>query len=394
MNHLDKGLCLGANVQMDLHAHYPALADLRARAKRRIPKFVWEYLDSGTGFEATKARNRHALDRIGMMPSVLDGEFTPHLSTSLFGYEMPLPFGIAPIGMSGLIWPGAEAHLARAGATHGIPYAISTVATQSPEDIAPHIGQHAWFQMYPPRDPDIRADMLQRAKAAGFNALVLTVDVPTASRRERQVRSGLTNPPRMTPRLLAQIATCPAWGWETAKRGMPHMRGLDKYASAATKGLSTTAHVGYLLRTAPDWDYVAWLRDAWDGPFIVKGVLRASDAATLESKGVDAIWVSNHAGRQFDAAPAAIEVLPGIRSATRLPLIFDSGIETGLDILRALASGADYVMLGRGFHFALGALGAKGVDHLVDILAKDMAANMGQLGARDLQSLPTPFQLS
>jgi L-lactate dehydrogenase (cytochrome) len=385
---------LRTNAKMDLHATYPALTDLRTRAKRRIPKFVWEYLDSGTGFEATKRRNRTALDRIGMMPSVLDGEFIPDLTTSLFGQEMPLPFGIAPIGMSGLIWPGAEGHLARAGKAHGIPYSISTVATQSPEDIAPHIGDHGWFQMYPPRDPDIRTDMLARAKDAGFKALILTVDVPTASRRERQVRSGLTNPPRLTPRVLAQIATCPVWGWETAKRGMPHMRGLDKYANAATQGLSPTAHVGYLLRTAPDWEYVSWLRDAWDGPFIVKGIMRPEDAVKLEQLGVNAAWVSNHAGRQFDGAPAAIEALPAVRAATKLPLIFDSGVETGLDILRAIALGADYVMLGRAFHFALGALGAKGVDHLIDILSKDLAANMGQLGARNLKSLPLPITLT
>lgn len=378
---------------MDLHATYPALADLRARAKRRIPPFVWEYLDSGTGSETTKARNRAGLDRIGMMPSVLDGEFIPDLTTSLFGHDMRLPFGIAPIGMSGLIWPGAEGHLARAGAAHGIPYSISTVATQSPEDMAPHIGEHAWFQMYPPRDPEIRQDMLTRAQQAGFNALILTVDVPTASRRERQIRSGLTNPPRLTPRLLAQIVTRPAWAWETAKRGMPHMRGLDRYANAATQGLSPTAHVGYLLRTAPDWDYVNWLRDHWQGTFIVKGILRPQDAKRLEELGTDAVWVSNHAGRQFDGAPAAIDMLADIRAATSVPLIFDSGIETGLDILRALAVGADFVMLGRAFHFALGALGARGVDHLIDILAKDIAANMGQLGARNLKERPTPLHL-
>jgi L-lactate dehydrogenase (cytochrome) len=384
---------LGRKCTMDLHAAYPALADLRARARHRIPKFVWEYLDSGTGFEATKARNRTALDRIGFAPSVLHGEITPELTTTLFGHDMPLPFGIAPIGMSGLIWPGAEGHLARAGARHGIPYAISTVATQSPEDIAPDLGQHAWFQMYPPRDPDIRTDMLNRARTAGFTTLILTVDVPSASRRERQVRSGLTNPPSITPRILAQIATCPAWAIETAKRGMPHMRGLDKYANAATQGLSTTAHVGYLLRTAPDWDYVKWLRDAWDGPFIIKGIMRPQDATQLESLGADAIWVSNHAGRQFDAALSSIEVLPSIRAATTLPILFDSGVETGLDILRAIALGADYVMLGRAFHFALGALGARGVDHLIDILAKDMIANMGQMGAKGLRSLPPAIEL-
>ncbi|MEM5519959.1 alpha-hydroxy acid oxidase [Sulfitobacter sp. AS59] len=379
---------------MDLHANYPELADLRRRAKRRIPKFVWEYLDSATGAEATKQRNRQALDRIGFMPSILHGEFTPDLRTPLFGNDFPLPFGIAPIGMSGLIWPDAEGHLARAAARANIPYCLSTVATQSPEDLAPHIGDNAWFQMYPPRDPDIRTDMLNRAKAAGFNGLILTVDVPVASRRERQTRSGLTNPPRLTPRLMAQVAMRPAWAAGMARRGMPHMRMLDKYKSTSTEGLSSTAHVGYLLRTSPDWDYVKWLRDAWEGPFIIKGVLRPEDATALEAIGADAIWVSNHAGRQFDAAPASIDMLPAIRAATTLPILFDSGVETGLDILRALSLGADFVMMGRAFHYALAALGPQGIDHLIDIYTKDLIANMGQMGSKTLRDLPQPVDLA
>ncbi|WP_299557811.1 alpha-hydroxy acid oxidase [uncultured Sulfitobacter sp.] len=379
---------------MDLHNQYPSLADLRHRARRRIPKFVWEYLDSGTGDEATKARNRAALDRIGMMPGILGGEYTPDLSTRFLGAQFPLPFGVAPIGMSGLMWPDAEGHLARAAARAGIPYSISTVATQSPEDVGPHLGEHAWFQLYPPRDPEIRRDMLERAKAAGFTTLILTVDVPVSSRRERQVRSGLTNPPRLTPRLLAQVALRPAWAAGMARRGMPHMRGLDKYGDAAINSRSPTAHMGYLLRTAPDWDYVKWLRDEWQGNFLIKGVMRADDAVRLEEMGADGIWVSNHAGRQFDAAPAAIEVLPDIRAATGLPIVFDSGIEGGLDILRALALGADFVMLGRAFHFALGALGPRGIDHLIDILARDITANMGQIGARSLSDLPEAIPLS
>ncbi|AXI42910.1 alpha-hydroxy acid oxidase [Sulfitobacter sp. SK011] len=378
---------------MDLHATYPALSDLRTRAKKRIPKFVWEYLDSATGTEATRHRNRAGLDRIGLMPSVLHGEFTPDLTTNFCGADLPLPFGIAPIGMSGLIWPDAEGHLARAAARAHIPYGLSTVAAQSPEDLAPHLGEHAWFQLYPPRDTDIRTDMLRRARDAGFKTLILTVDVPVASRRERQTRSGLTSPPKLTPRLLAQIAQRPAWAIGMAQRGMPHMRMLDKYSDARTAGLPPTAHIGYLLRTSPDWEYVTWLRDAWDGPFIIKGILRAEDATRLEKAGVDAIWVSNHAGRQFDAAPASIEALPEIRSATTLPIIFDSGVESGLDILRALALGADFVMLGRAFHMALAALGPKGIDHLIELLTKDLIANMGQLGATDLKTLPVPFDL-
>ncbi|MEM6887982.1 MAG: alpha-hydroxy acid oxidase [Pseudomonadota bacterium] len=373
---------------MDLHSKYPALVDLRAKARRRIPKFVWEYLDSSTGNEVTKVRNRSALDQVGFTPSILHGEFSPDPSVRLFGKRFLLPFGVAPVGMSGLIWPDAERHLAQAAARAGIPYTLSTVATQSPEDLAPYLGEDAWFQLYPPRDEAIRQDMLARARDAGFSALVLTVDVPVAGRRERQTRSGLTSPPKLTPRLLAQIAIRPAWALGMARRGMPVMRTLDKYADAKTKGLSSTAHVGFLLRTSPDWDYVKWLRDAWKRPLIVKGVLRAEDAAKLADIGVDAIWVSNHAGRQFDAAPASIEALPAVRAATKLPIVFDSGVEGGLDILRARALGADFIMLGRAFHFALAALGPPGVDHLIDVLQKDLVANMGQLGARDLSCLP------
>lgn len=378
---------------MSLHNTYPAISDLRAGAKKRIPSFVWEYLDSATGDERTKMRNQARLGQVGLTPSVLHGEFAPDLSTTFLGQKLPLPFGISPIGMSGLIWPNAEQLLAKSAASFGIPYTLSTVAAQTPEDLAPHLGENAWFQMYPPRDEAIRIDMLERAKAAGFKTLVLTVDVPVASRRERQTRSGLTNPPKLTPRLLAQVLQKPAWALGTMRHGMPRMRMLDKYSSPAAEGLSSTAHVGYLLRTSPDWDYIKWLRDSWDGPFVVKGVLRPDDSTALEKIGLDAIWVSNHAGRQFDAAPATIDILPKIKAATKLPIIFDSGIEGGLDILRVLASGADFVMLGRAWHYALGALGDEGPAHLIDILAKDLAANMGQLGAKTFFELPEPFEI-
>ncbi|SFL13194.1 alpha-hydroxy acid oxidase [Shimia haliotis] len=371
---------------MDLHAKYPALSDLRTRAQQRIPRFVWEYLDSATGDERTKARNRAKLDDILFHPSILHGDITPDTSVDLLGKRYPLPVGMAPIGMSGLMWPDAEFMLARAAAKANVPYCISTVATKTPEEMAPHLGENAWFQLYPPRDEGIRKDLLARAKAAGFSTLVLTVDVPTASRRERQVRSGLTTPPRLTPRLLAQVAMRPAWAMASARAGMPRMKLIDDYAEEVS-GLSSTAHAGYLLRTSPDWDYLKWLRDHWDGPFVVKGVMRPEDAQRLTSAGVDALWLSNHAGRQFDASPATIEALPAIRAVTDLPLIVDSGFETGLDILRALALGANFVFMGRGFHYALCALGEAGPAHLLDILAQDLAANMGQLGAETFADL-------
>ena len=371
---------------MSLDTAYPALSDLRARARRRLPHFVWEFLDSGTGTEATTRRNRTGLDGVELMPSILHGEIECSTEISFLGTTYALPVGISPVGMSGLVWPDAERHLARAASAANIPYGLSTVASQTPEDVQPVLGDHGWFQMYPPRDPEIRTDMLKRAKAAGFRTLILTVDVPVGSRRERQVRSGLTQPPRITPRLLAHIATSPAWAIGMAKRGMPRMRMIDDYAPN-TKGLPSNKHAGYLLRTSPDWDYLRWLRDAWEGPFIVKGVLNPDDAQRLEKEGVDALWVSNHAGRQFDAAPATIDALPLVRAATSLPLVFDGGVEGGLDILRAIALGADYVMMGRGWHYALAALGPTGPGHLAQILKSDLQANMGQLGIRTLEEV-------
>ncbi|MGV6848202.1 MAG: alpha-hydroxy acid oxidase [Marinibacterium sp.] len=377
---------------MDALTRFPALPDLKTRARRRLPRFVWDYLDSGTGSEATTARNRSALDRIGFLPEILHGPFQPDLAVQFLGQNHPLPFGIAPVGMSGLIWERAEIHLARAAATADLPYTLSTVASRSPEDLAPHLGAHGWFQLYPPKDPGIRKDLLARARDAGFSVLVLTVDVPVASRRERQTRSGLTHPPRLGPRLLAQIAARPHWAWAMRNQRDLHMRTLDKYTEDKAN-LPPTEHIGYLLRTAPDMDYVHWLRDHWDGALVIKGVLRASDAGRLAAAGADALWVSNHAGRQFDGAPATIDVLPAIRSAAELPLIFDGGVEGGLDILRAIALGADFVMLGRGFHMALAALGADGPAHLIEILKKDLEANMGQIGARDLDALPAPIDV-
>lgn len=324
------------------------------------------------------SRNREALDQITFMPAILRGEVEASTQTDFLGATLDIPVGIGPVGMSGLIWPDAECILARAAAKAGIPYTLSTVASQTPEDVASALGDHAWFQLYPPRDPDVRRDMLHRAQKAGFTTAVLTADLPAASRRERQIRSGLTQPPKLTPRILAQVAIKPAWAMGMATRGMPRMRLIDDYAPG-TKGLTLNNHAGYQLRTTPDWDYLRAMRDEWPGHLIVKGVLDHRDVKPLEDAGVDAIWVSNHGGRQFDGAPAGLNLLPAIRAATELPIVFDGGVEGGLDILRAVAMGADLVMLARGWHYALGALGRDGPDHLAHILKSDLLSNMGQM---------------
>ncbi len=373
---------------MDLDQTHPSIFDLAARARRRVPEFVWEYFDSGTGEGATQARNRAALDAVLFDTAILAGEFEVDLGRSLLGRDYPLPFGIAPVGMSGVVWPDAERTLARVAARAGIPYTLSTVAAQTPEFVGPEAGAQGWFQLYPPRDPEIRRDMLRRVKDSGFHTLVLTADVPVASRRERQRRGGLTTPPRLTPRLLWQVARRPAWALGMARMGMPRLRFMESYSDI--KGpLPSNQHIGYLLRTSPDWDYLKALREMWDGPLIVKGVLKGEDAARLRDAGADAVWVSNHAGRQFDGSPGSIECLPAVRAAVGpdYPLIFDGGIAGGLDIMRALALGADFVMLGRAWHYGLAAFGEAGAAHVAHILAEDLKANLGQLGLSSLAGL-------
>jgi L-lactate dehydrogenase (cytochrome) len=366
---------------MDLQDKYPSLDALKKRAKRRLPHFAWEYLDSATGKEQQMARNRQALDQILFDTQILRGERSRDLTTELMGQTYALPFGIAPVGMSGLIWPNAEQILAQSAVRSNIPFCLSTVATQTPEDLSPHIGQQGWFQLYPPKDLEIRADLLARAKKAGFHTLILTVDVPVASRRERQRKAKLTIPAQMDARLFLDCMLHPEWSLRTLAHGSPSLKTVEKYAPPQV-GAASTAHVGYIIRGAPDWDYLQSLREEWTGNLVVKGVTTAKDAEKLVTCGVDAVWISNHSGRQFDGGPASIDTLPEIRAVVpaSVPLIFDSGVEGGLDILRAIALGADFVMLGRAFHYGIAALGTVGADHVVHMLKEDILSNLGQMG--------------
>lgn len=373
---------------MDLDLSHPSIEDLRKTALRRIPRFAFEYLDSATGRELGLKTNRDALDAIGFMPSVLCGRTKADLRRTLMGQTYDLPFGIAPVGMSGLLWAGAERMLAQAAVEHNIPFSLSSVAVASPEDVAPHIGQNGWFQHYPVNSAELRRAMLPRIKAAGFHTLIITVDVPEESRRERQRRANLTVPPKVDLRTITGMAVCPSWCLAHIREGViPRMRFFDDYISH--RGRESFTHAGALIRGIPDWNYLRELREEWDGRLIVKGVMRPEDAAKLIDEGADCIWVSNHSGRQFEAGPAVIDQLPKIRDAVGpdVPLIYDSGVAWGLDIMRALAKGADFVMLGRAFQYAVAAFGARGIDHLIHIMRSDLKANMSQLGVEDLDRL-------
>ncbi len=373
---------------MGLDTTHPAIEDLERRAKWRIPHFAWEYLASGTGNDDVMHSNRAALDRVKLLPRVMRGKVEPKVATTVLGQSFDQPFGVAPIGFSGLIWPGAEGMLARLGPRFNIPTCLSTVATQTPEFFGPKSNKRGWFQLYVPGDKDVLKDMLERAKASGFTTLVVTVDVPTGSRRERQKRAGVAVPPKLTARILAQIAMRPEWALGILKHGQPRFRTLEKYVDTSGNH-DITHHIGHVLRTNPDWDWMEDFRAHWDGPIVLKGILSPEDAILAKERGADAVWVSNHGGRQLDAAPPSITQLPKIRKAVGadFPVFFDSGVRSGLDIARGLALGADFVFVGRPFYFGLGAFGEKGADHAFEILSEDLINVMEQCGAATVPAL-------
>ena len=367
---------------------YPALSDLEKKAKSRIPTVAWEYLQSGTSDELALDRNRTALDEIQYNPRFMHGELEINLTTSVLGSSFNLPFGIAPVGLSGLMWPGAEMILAQTAKDYNIPYCLSTVATQTPETIGPISQENSWFQLYTPRKKEIRTDLLHRAKNAGFNTLVVTADVPYPSIRERTKRAGLKTPPKLTTKFLWDGITSPAWTRQVIKHGLPKLKTVIQYADskAATKVFEQLrAGFGGTL----SWDYLKELRDEWPGKLIIKGLTHPEDAIQSADIGVDAIIVSNHGGRQFDAVPPAITLLPLIKEAvgSRTCVMFDSGIRSGLDIIKAYQLGAEYVFLGRGFLSAVAALGDQGGNHLCELLKADLVANMHQLGLQNINQL-------
>ena len=372
---------------------YPSIDDLRQRAQRRMPHFAWEYLDSGTGVEDCILRNRAAFAEITLTPEFMQGVFEPDISTTLFGVPYNAPFGIAPVGLTGLMWPRAEHILARTAAQYHIPYSLSTVATAEPEVIGPLANGMAWFQLYPPRNSDIRRDLLARARDSGFTTLLVTVDVPVGSRRERQVRAGVSVPPKTTLRTLYHCSLRPAWTWATLVAGQPRFRGLEKYL-AGREMQQMAAFIGKEFGGSLDWEYLQAVREEWDGPILLKGLLDVDQAERAAALGLEGIVVSNHGGRQFDGAPAALSVLPAIAAAVgdRLKIVFDSGVRTGLDVVRALALGADFVLLGRAFMYGVAAFGDKGGAHVADILIDDLKNNMTQLGCANLQTITDRWQ--
>lgn len=369
--------------------HVPSIEDLSGLAKRRMPHFAWEYLDSGTGFETAVRRNRECLDQVLFKTRALQGTIKPDLSVNLFGRKYDLPIGVAPVGMTGLMWPGAELMLARSAKRTNIPYCLSTVACEPPETVGKAAGGNGWFQLYTFADWAINEDLLKRAADSGFSVLVITVDLPAPSMRERQRRAGLRVPPKLTPKFVANVLARPGWAMATRKRGKPAFRMLEKYVSGENMRDLPKFLAEQQVGMGHAWKDIVRFRKAWKGPIVIKGLLDTEDARCAVEEGADGIVVSNHGGRQFDGVPASISVLPKIAEAVggKTAILFDSGVRTGLDVLRALALGADFVLAGRPYLYGAAAHGEAGADHVSHILATDLANNMVQLGISSLADL-------
>lgn len=364
---------------------YPRIQDLIPRARRRMPRFAWGYLEHGQSRETLLEANTAALDQVKLGQRVLHDLDRPDTGTALLGQRFGHPFGMGPVGLSSMIWPGAERHFAEVARDKRLPMVLSTVANERLEEIAARAGGNLWFQLYVAADRDVRRDLVHRAQDAGVETLVLTVDVPVTSRREGASTAGLPNRGRLTPRMVAQSMLCPEWALRTLARGRPDFVNFRPYVadgtSFAAMGDFVARNLGRRVLPAD----IEEIRALWPGTLVIKGILSEADARAALSLGADALWVSNHGARQNDAVLPAITALQQLRP--RLPdacLIFDSGVRSGLDVLRALRLGADFVFLGRPWFYGLAALGPRGAAHVADILGAELDHAMRQLGVPDL----------
>jgi (S)-mandelate dehydrogenase len=356
--------------------------DARCLALRRLPRIIFDFIDGAAGQETAAGLNRSALSAIRLAPRVLGDVAGNNLGRTILGLPMRLPFGIAPMGMCNLAWPGADRMLAAEAQRRTIPLCVSTASSTPLEDMLRLTDGQAWFQLYVSGSADAGMAMSERAAAAGYGTLILTVDVPKVAPRPRDVRNGFQTPFRLRPSQFLDFALHPRWSLSTLHTGVPTTANfrLDNGGNRFDRHAS---------RAGANWEFLDRLRASWKGRLIVKGVLNPDDAVRIRDAGADAVYVSNHGGRQLDAAPAAITMLPLVRAAVGAgyPLLFDSGIRSGEDIVKALASGADFVLLGRPMLYALGADGARGLTDLVDALQEDIAVTLAQIGLRRVQDI-------
>ncbi|MEA3047421.1 MAG: hypothetical protein QOJ53_1753 [Sphingomonadales bacterium] len=361
-------------------------ADFRREAQARLPRFLFDYIDGGAYAEITLRRNVDDLADIALRQRVLVDVSTIDLSTRLFGRDLAMPIALGPVGMAGMYARRGEAQAARAAAARGIPLCLSSVSLCDLREVAAAGADPLWFQLYVIRDRAYMAELLAVAKEVKCGALVFTVDLPVPGARYRDVHSGLTDP-KGRWRRLREIISHPRWAWDVGVKGKPHSLGNFAGVLEKTSGLNDyVAWIGRNFDPSIAWQDIAWIRQHWDGPLIVKGILDPEDAREAVKLGAEGIVVSNHGGRQLDGVLSTARALPGIADAVGddLVILADGGIRSGLDVLRMLALGAKGVLLGRAWAYALGARGGAGVAQLLDIFEAELRVAMQLTGVTSI----------
>ncbi|MGC4037560.1 MAG: alpha-hydroxy acid oxidase [Chitinophagaceae bacterium] len=376
-------------MKLAYNPNYPSIDLLREKAKRTIPGFAFDYLDGGCNEEVNLRRNITDIQRVEFVPKYISTHEGGDMKATLFGHTYDAPFGIAPVGLQGLLWPGAPEILAKAAFENNIPFILSTVTTSSIEKIAEITQGKAWFQLYHPAERTITDDLLKRAEAAGYPVLVVLADVPAFGYRHKEIKNGLAMPPRMTIKNIVQIMGRPRWAMKTLLHGSPEFATLKPYIP---KGMNMH-HLGLFMNKTFNGrlnnDKIAYLRDKWKGKLVLKGVASEQDAELSLKLGLDGVIVSNHGGRQLDAGESAIRSLKRVKDVcgNKIPVMMDSGVRSGVDVARVLASKADFVFMGRSFMYGVAALGKNGGNHTIAILKKQLQQVMDQLSCKNIQEL-------
>ncbi|MBO7910773.1 FMN-dependent L-lactate dehydrogenase LldD [Vibrio sp. G41H] len=366
-----------------------ASTDYRTAAKAKLPPFLFHYIDGGSYGEHTLRRNTADLAEIALKQRVLNDMSDLNLETELFGEKLAMPIALAPVGLTGMYARRGEVQAAKAADNKGIPFTMSTVSVCPIEEVAPKIERPMWFQLYVLKDRGFMKNVLERAKAAGVTTLVFTVDMPVPGARYRDMHSGMSGPNAAIRRVF-QSMRHPSWAVDVGLLGKPHDLGnISTYRGSPTKLEDYIGWLGDNFDPSISWKDLEWIRDFWDGPMVIKGILDEEDAKDAVRFGADGIVVSNHGGRQLDGVLSSAKALPAIADAVKgdTKILVDSGIRTGLDVVRMMAMGADCTLLGRSFVYALAAQGQAGVENLLDLYDKEMRVAMTLTGAKTIKDL-------
>ena len=377
-------------MKLTYNTNYPSIDDLRTRAQQRIPRFAFEYLDGGCNEDINLYKNTAELREVELKPYYLSKHSGSDMRTELFGHVYDAPFGIAPVGLQGLIWPGAPEILAKAAQKHNIPFVLSTVTTASIETIGAITEGNFWYQLYHPADNALRDDILDRAEAAGCKVLVVLCDVPSFGYRPRDIRNGLAMPPKMTLANILQIMGKPNWALRTLLHGQPNFATMKKYMPKGLNMRQLGAYMNQTFSGRVNEEKIAPIRDRWKGKIVLKGVASEEDTAMAIRLGLDGIIVSNHGGRQLDAGESSIHALAPIvkNYKNQIKIMLDSGLRSGPDVARGLASGAEFTFLGRSLMYGVAALGNEGGDHTISILKTQLQQVMEQVCCATVGDFP------